>query len=365
MAGTAWPFNETGTSGVPAVTARQLRQLHSPFVAMGSTARPLGAKSGLRVGTPSTCVSITGSGPYGWSVVGIAGLLDGEANAAAGAYLYSFDTAQTGSIVASGAAARVDMLSVQVSDSDEGDSSGTKAVQIVYTQGAATGGQPPTAPARSHRIGYINVPTSGAPTFTFAPEWAGDAGEWTFNTKAELDTYTTVIGASNVPVNQRATVIADSTTSNNGDWVRSGTTWVRIGASALYDCGQNVPANTPLTYTATPNPLTVPSYMSGLVIPIAGGFQIVRPGMFSFGGDVTITLGAALQHFTNRVFLDVLRTGQTKRRVSMPVSANEDTMSWATAPELFAAGDQIGFTYFQQSGATYSFVNNVTVAYLG
>lgn len=233
MTGVAWPFNETGTSGAPAVTARQLRQLGSAFVAMGSTTRPLGAKSGVRLGTPSTVVSISGTGSYTWSAGGFAGIIDGEANAAAGPYQYAFETADTGPIAAAGASARVDRLSVQISDSDEGDGTGTKSVHVVYTQGAATGGQPPAAPARSHNLALINVPTSGAPTISWAPDWSGDPGEWTFNTLAERDAYVTAIGSSNVPVNQRATVIADLAPINNSDFIWSGSGWLVVRGRPL------------------------------------------------------------------------------------------------------------------------------------
>lgn len=225
MGAQAWPFNYA-TTGDPAYTAQQLRQLSvAPFVAMGSSGRPLGAKSGIRVGTPSSVATITGSGPYSWNIGGFAGVIDGEANAAAGPYTYSFDTTQTGTIAAAGAAARVDAVDVVISDSDEGDGSGAKNVTCMYTQGPATGGGTPAAPARSHRLFLINVPTSGAPTIQWAPDWSGDPGEWTFNTLAELTAYTTLITAANVPVNQRATVITDITAANNGDYIWTGSSW--------------------------------------------------------------------------------------------------------------------------------------------
>lgn len=225
MGAQAWPFNYA-TTGDPAYTAQQLRQLSvAPFVAMGSSGRPLGAKSGIRVGTPSSVATITGSGPYSWNIGGFAGVIDGEANAAAGPYAYSFDTTQTGTIAAAGAAARVDAVDVVISDSDEGDGSGAKNVTCEYTQGPATGGGTPAAPARSHRLFLINVPTSGAPTIQWAPDWSGDPGEWTFNTVAERDAYVTLIGSANVPSQQQVMILNDPLSTNNGWWSWSGSGW--------------------------------------------------------------------------------------------------------------------------------------------
>ena len=225
MGAQAWPFNYA-TTGDPAYTARQLRQLSvAPFVAMGSSGRPLGAKSGIRVGTPSSVATITGSGPYSWNIGGFAGVIDGEANAAAGPYAYSFDTTQTGTIAAAGAAARVDAVDVVISDSDEGDGSGAKNVTCMYTEGPATGGGTPAAPARSHRLFLINVPTSGAPTIQWAPDWSGDPGEWTFNTVAERDAYVALIGSANVPPMQKTTVLADVTAQNSTTYTWYSTGW--------------------------------------------------------------------------------------------------------------------------------------------
>jgi len=148
-----------------------------------------------------------------------AGVLDGEAAAIAGPYAYSFDTNQTGSVTAAGASARVDRLDVQVSDPAESDGSSTPSIQIVYTAG--TPGLA-TAPARSHKLAQINVPATGggSPTVSWAPDWSGDAGEWAFNTVAERDAYVTAITSANVPVNQRATVLATT-----ADYVWTGSGW--------------------------------------------------------------------------------------------------------------------------------------------
>jgi len=180
---------------------------------MGSSARPLGAKSGIRVGTPSSIVTATSTT---WTVQPFGGVLDGEAAAVAGPYSYAFDTNQTGAVTAAAGSSRIDRLDVQVSDPAESDGSSTPAVTVVYTAGVAGSGVAAAAPPRSHRVCLLNVPASGggSPTVSWAPDWSGDPGEWTFNTVAERDAYVTAIGSANVPVNQRATVLSGATMPN-------------------------------------------------------------------------------------------------------------------------------------------------------
>ncbi|MGN6200029.1 hypothetical protein [Humibacter sp.] len=308
MAGVAWPFNETYVGGVaqgvPAVTARQKRQMNASFVGMGSAARPLGAKSGVRPGTPASVVSITGSGPYTWSAGGFGGTIDAESNAAAGAYQYSFENPDTGTIAAAGAATRKDRLDVQLSDSDEGDGTGAKTVATIYTQGPATGGTPAAAPPRSHLLGYINVPTTGAPTFTWAPEWAGAPGEWWFNTYAEMKAYSDALTAANVPVNQRASVLADTTTSNNGDWVWSGTAWVPVATA--YQVGAFTPASGGIYSAGTPTPQAT---RTGNRVFLEG---VITSSSATFATNTVYTLGtipAAFAPSSTRSFLVFVSSG--------------------------------------------------------
>jgi hypothetical protein len=103
------------------------------------------------------------------------GVLDGEAAAIAGPYPYAFDTNQTGSVTAAGASPRVDRLDVQVDDPAESDGSSVPTVRVLYTVG--TPGLA-AAPARSHRLAYINVPASGggSPTVTWNAEVTASAG---------------------------------------------------------------------------------------------------------------------------------------------------------------------------------------------
>lgn len=302
MTGTAFAFN-WDVAGDPSYTARQLRQMMvAPFVAMGSSARPLGAKSGIRVGTPSSIASITGTGPYSYAVQPFVGVIDAEPNAAAAPYTYCFAAAETGSIDPAGSVLRVDSLDVVLSDEDEGDSSATRTVQLVRTPGASTGSLPPAAPARSHHLAYINVPTSGAPTIQWAPEWSGDPGEWTFNTTAERDAYVLKIGSVNVPVNQRATILADTTAANNGDWVWSGSTWLPMGTA--YQVGAFTPTGIYAAGTPTPQATRV-----GNRVFLEG---VVTSSSATFATNTVYTVGsipAAFAPSSTRSFLAFVSSG--------------------------------------------------------
>lgn len=246
MGANLWPVDVV--SGAPTYNGRALRSAAvGPLTGMGSTLTPLGARSGIRPGTPLSVVTVTTTT---WSVSPFAGLIAAEASAVSGVYGYSFDTTQTGSIAAAGSAARVDRLDVQVSDPAEGDGSTTPSIQVVYTEGAATGGATPAAPARSHRLCLISVPASGAgsPSVTWAPDWSTAAGApWIFNTHAELTAVT------NVPVGQYANVLADPVAAYNTMWSWSGVAWTlpdmtaaltNVGTNWVAGTGQLIPTAT-------------------------------------------------------------------------------------------------------------------------
>lgn len=176
MAGThVWPVDIV--AGAPVFTGRQGRQLAvAPFVAGATAARPLGARSGVRPGTPATTVTATSTT---WTVADHAGLIDAELAAEAGPYTYSFDAVQTGSMTAADPSnPRIDLISVQISDPAESDGSSTPSAAVVYTTGVASGTPAvPATPARSMALAQINVPVSGggnpsttwvAPTLTAA-----------------------------------------------------------------------------------------------------------------------------------------------------------------------------------------------------
>lgn len=201
--------------GAPSYTGRALRQLGSVLLGGATSARPLGASSGVRPGTPSTIVTASSTT---WTVTPFAGVIDGATAAIAGPYPYAFDTNQTGSVTAAGGSARVDRLDVQVVDPAEGGVGGANPlIQIVYTVG--TPGLA-TAPAQSHPLAQINVPASGggAPTVSWVAPYAVAAGGVVpFPTKPVMDAVTTL------PAGTFGTVL-----NNLSSWVFSGTVWLSI-----------------------------------------------------------------------------------------------------------------------------------------
>jgi hypothetical protein len=166
------------TSGSPAFTAQQTRQALSVLAGPAPAGRPLGARSGVRLGTPTTTAFLSGTGSTTWNVGAHSGVLDTQTAAAAGPYYYATDGSDTGAITAANASnPRIDILYVKVNDNVQ-DSSGLTSGQVLYLAGtAAASPTQPATPARGMAIARINVPTSGggSPTVTWiAPTFYPD-----------------------------------------------------------------------------------------------------------------------------------------------------------------------------------------------
>lgn len=172
-------------TGAPSYDGRGLRQTTvAPFVAGATATRPLGARSGVRLGTPTTTVSATSTT---WTVQPHAGVIDAESANEAGPYAYAFDAVKTGTMTAANASyARIDLISVQISDPAESDGSSVPSVAIVYTPGTAAAPALPTQPPRSMVIAQINVPISGggSPSVTWVAPGLVAAGGITPATSA-------------------------------------------------------------------------------------------------------------------------------------------------------------------------------------
>ena len=173
------------SSGSPAYTAQQSRQAFSAHLGGARSGRPLGAYSGVRPGTPTTTVALSGTGSTTWTVGAHAGVLDTQSPAAAGPYEYAADGTDTGTITADGSNPRIDVVWVTVNDTVQ-DGSGLRNGTIGYTVGVASGtpavptvGQgTPALPARAMVLAQVNVPkaTTGSPTVTWVAPYCVAAG---------------------------------------------------------------------------------------------------------------------------------------------------------------------------------------------
>ena len=150
-------FPLDAVSGAPLYTGEMLRNAHGALVTAPSN-RPIGAVSGVIPGAPTaTIVSATSTT---WTVNPFQAILDLEASASAGPYFASVATTQTGSMSAASAYARIDLLSLTLSDPAEGDGTSVPSLVITYTVGSSSG-LPPGTPPRSFAFAQISVPATG------------------------------------------------------------------------------------------------------------------------------------------------------------------------------------------------------------
>jgi len=165
---TATLFLVNAVAGAPTNSGKSTRQALSAALGGATAARPLGARSGVRPGTPTSTVAATSTT---WTIHPHAGILDTQASATAGPYWYALDADVTGAVTAAHATwPRKDILWVRCDDPAESDGSTVPAVVFGYTAGtAAASPAAPATPARSMRLATISVPLSGggAPTIVF------------------------------------------------------------------------------------------------------------------------------------------------------------------------------------------------------
>lgn len=165
-------------SGAPSYTGEMARQTFGGGVVGGKTStRPLGARSGVWPGTPTTTVSISGTTI---TIANHGGVLDLETSATAGPYPYAVTVPETKTLTAANATLdRIDLISLLLSDPAEGDGSSTPSVASVYTVGTpASTPVAPSTPARSLALATILVPHSGSgsPSVSWVGPYAFAAG---------------------------------------------------------------------------------------------------------------------------------------------------------------------------------------------
>ncbi len=227
-------------AGAPSYSGRALRQLNAVAFAGATSARPLGARSGVRPGTPSTTVTATSTT---WTCQPFAGVLDGQTAAEAGPYPFAFDAVAAGAVTAADASnPRIDIIYVDVDDPSE-DASSVPAATRKYLAGTAAAiPAAPATPAGGMVIAQINVPKSGSgsPTVTWvAPYLAAAGGVIPFATKSEMVAVTTL------PAGTQAS-------ANGVVYVYTSTGWVEVGRSAAVSLGKTVSQQLPVASTVYP-----------------------------------------------------------------------------------------------------------------
>lgn len=285
MVDNLWPVD--AVAGAPAYTGRKLRQTGAPALAGATAARPLGARSGVRPGTPASTATATSST---WTLKPFAGVIDFATAAEAGPYQFAFDADATGSVTAAAGSARIDILYVEGSDPAE-SAGAAPAVTRKYLAGTAGSGLPPATPARSFVVARINVPASGggAPTVTWIPPYAVAAGgTLPVNSQAELDAYTPGDGAFAYRLDQKLL------------WVRRDGGWFvapgQVLASAVYassGSGAGASAGAPIKTPVLPIGQRVKLRATCAVNSASAGSVAETMRWLNTGADVTYTTGTA------------------------------------------------------------------------
>ncbi|TFD80717.1 hypothetical protein E3T54_02960 [Cryobacterium sp. Sr8] len=326
MVDTIYPAN--AVSGAPSYSGRMLRQSGSAAFGGATSARPLGARTGVRPGTSVTTVTATATV---WTCGPFAGVADAEPAAEAGAYTFAFDAAATGAVTAADATnPRVDIVYVQVDDPSESDGSTVPAATRKYLAGtAAASPVAPATPARSFVVARINVPVSGggSPTVTWVAPYAVAAGGilpvWSL---AERDALTVRAGLRVYRLDLNLTEVYNgsawtgATASFTPVWVAgtqvalaSGTAgrWTQVGKLVTYQfyvrCGT---VNTTGTWTLS---LPVAAAFVGQ-IPTLGTVGVNTAGGYNSAQAALISGGVTMRF---------LMPGSTNYLVTAPAVNNE------------------------------------------
>lgn len=180
-----------------ALTAQQERQAKAPQHGGGS-GRPLGGRSGFRVGTPSNILTATSTT---WTLGACAIEIDPGASVDQGMYGWANSANTAGAMTAADATyARKDIVYIQINDPTSGDGTGSLSYAPQYLAGPMDGtNAPPALPVRSFLVGTISVPQAGggSPTVTRNPAVYVAAGApLPVSSQAERDALTAFDGLS-------------------------------------------------------------------------------------------------------------------------------------------------------------------------
>jgi hypothetical protein len=337
MADSIWPVN--AVTGAPSYSGRMLRQTGAVAFAGATSARPLGARSGVRPGTSVTTVTATSTT---WTCGPFAGAADVQAAAEAGPYSFAFDAVTSGSMQAAHASlTRIDIVYVQVDDPSESDGSTVPAVTRKYFAGAAGSGVAPALPvARAFVIAKINVPISGggAPTVTWVAPYVVTAGGI-----LPVDTLTNLNLVVGHP-GQHATIYGDP--ANNGDYAWSGTTWVIVTGPfpvhRLTDARANVDGASQVpVFTSDPAHSTTTT----LAAPHAQGITIAAVGTYAIKVDIIFAVAATGLSYVQ------IDGDSTTNFARAPMAVGHDRVSVSVpAYRVFGANQILPITFYKNNG---------------
>ena len=330
--------------GVP-ITAQAARQGNAAVYGGGS-GRPLGGRSGFRVGTPATILTATSTT---WTLLPCSAMLDPGASTHQGMYGWASDANITGAVTASDVTnARKDIVYIQVNDSSSGDGSGLKTANVSYLAGTPSGTPTaPALPARSFLVGTIDVPKTGAgsPTVTLNPARFVTAG-------AVLPIFSPAERAALTPYLGMEIRRHDLTQAGASGVLErwNGTTWDHFGFAQWTSIAGGVPGggvNSAGGVTAVPAKTTDSAFVtvgSNMAVTFrdAGTYTVEWTGKW--------TVGSPGRSFFSIDASAAPAAGATTHSRS-PVPATEDTGT-VTATIIAAAGEAVYINVFRASGTS-------------
>lgn len=242
------------------INATQERQAKAPMYGAGS-GRPLGGRSGFRVGTTGDILTATSTT---WTLKPCSAQIDPGASTSQGMYGWASPADITGTMQAAhDTYARKDILYIQVNDSTAGDgTAGTPSAPVLYLAGTATATPvAPDLPPRSFLVGTIDVPKAGggSPTTTLNPaRFVSAGGVLPIGSKGERDLLVPYVGMQISRTDRGGwiqTYTGENTTSGWEYLGRSRRVYADVSGTNL---GNEAGSAARLIYTMPGGPLTKP-----------------------------------------------------------------------------------------------------------
>lgn len=333
------------TSGSPAFSGKQERQMRAPLLG-NPTGRVLGGRSGWRVGTQPSVVTVTSTT---WTLNPCSAMIEPAAMLYQGAYPWASDQAISGAVTAADATnPRIDILYIQINDSSSGDGSGALSAPVNYLAGtAAATPQAPTLPPRSFLVATINVPKAdgGTPTVTFNAQYFVAAGASVpVLSQAERDTFTQYDGLKVIRLDKGGV----EEVSVGGSWQSMGqTSYTPVLSSS--GTQPNIGSGQQLgTYQVVGKTLVGQAFISFNGGSVGtGNYGISLPPGFTYGGlGSSLPVGIFTAHVSATVdvsgFLRLTSSGassvnmywQSATTTASPLTAT--TGSWAASATYIA-----------------------------